>query len=109
MRQEQVQRRGKGVGEFLAFQEYNAAVLHELHTVGISGRPGGLGIYINVQVRHESSGSFFSMCSEQQSFLTATTLSGALPPEGDPSSAVLSRAGSFLSECSDWNTPLLEA
>jgi hypothetical protein len=40
----------EGIEELLAFQEYSTLSQHEPNTLGISGRPGGLGIYINAQV-----------------------------------------------------------
>lgn len=41
-----------GVPEFLAMQEYHPSVFHDVHTLGMSGRPGGLGLYFNAQVHH---------------------------------------------------------
>ena len=41
-----------GIPEFLAFQEFHPSVTHEANTLGMSGRPGGLGIYFNAQVRN---------------------------------------------------------
>jgi hypothetical protein len=41
---------GSSSREFLAFQEYSPSVRHEELTIGINGRPGGLGFYINAQV-----------------------------------------------------------
>ena len=35
----------------MAFQEYSNAFRHEEYTVGLSGRPAGLGLYISVVVR----------------------------------------------------------
>lgn len=39
-----------GVPEFLAMQEYHPNVYHDAHSLGMSGRPGGLGLYFNAQV-----------------------------------------------------------
>jgi len=39
-----------GIPEFLAMQEYHPNVYHDVHSLGMSGRPGGMGLYFNAQV-----------------------------------------------------------
>lgn len=41
----------EGIGENLAFQEYSPLYPHLTNTIGLSGRPGGLGFYVSVSVR----------------------------------------------------------
>jgi hypothetical protein len=43
---------GNGFQEFINFQEYSDQYPHEEYSIGLNGRPGGLGFYINLTVRN---------------------------------------------------------